>query len=77
LFLILFITVILTSFSAQYSSTVNAPDANGNTPLSLAISDENVNMIKLLLKNKLDPNTPINENNETLIMWASRTNNSE
>ena len=77
LLILVFISIILTTFSAQYSNTINQPDENGETPLVKAIYSENVGEIKGLIENKMDPNTFVNDNGQTLLMWACQNNNLE
>ena len=59
--IIIFILLTVSSYAGKYSTTVNAADEYGNTPLSTAIYNENLDMIKLLLNNKMDPNTVTDE----------------
>lgn len=75
--IIIFILLTVSSYAGKYSTTVNAADEYGNTPLSTAIYNENLDMIKLLLNNKMDPNTVTDEYyGTTLFMWAiSRDDN--
>ena len=69
--IISFILLTVSSYAGKYSSTVNAADEYGNTPLSTAIYSGNFDMIKLLLNNKMDPNTVTDEYyGTTLFMWA-------
>jgi len=48
---------------------VNQTDSNGETPLHEACSEENFNIVKLLLEKDADPNMP-NNKGETPICWA-------
>lgn len=73
IFTIYFILFIL-AYGNEYSKDINLPDANGNTSLSIAIENEDKKEILKLLNKKLNPDTYINENKETLLMWASRNN---
>lgn len=71
LIFIIFIVIFNLGYAAKYSTTVNAPDEYGNTPLSTAIYNGNIEMIKLLLDNKMDPNTLVDDYyGTTLLMWA-------
>lgn len=66
--------LFMLAYGNEYSKEINRPDENGNTPLSLAIENEDRKEILNLLNKKINPNTYINENKETLLMWATRNN---
>ena len=76
-FILSFVIVSSMIFSVEYSKTVNLPNADGQTPLSIAIEEKNIDKIKNLINKKMDPNSKINEFGETLLMWACRNSQKE
>lgn len=76
-FIFTFVLIGSMIFSVEYSKTINLPNADGQTPLSIAIEQKNIEEIKNLINKKLDPNSKINEFGETLLMWACRNSQKE
>ena len=71
-FIFVFVVISSMIFSVEYSKTVNLPNADGQTPLSIAVEEKNIEKIKSLINKKMDPNSKLNEFGETLLMWACR-----
>ena len=76
-FIFVFVVISSMIFSVEYSKTVNLPNADGQTPLSIAVEEKNIEKIKSLINKKMDPNSKLNEFGETLLMWACRNSQKE
>jgi uncharacterized protein len=56
---------------------INSQDERGWTALREAVFQENVDVVKLLLSNKADPNLRDNQDGSTALHWAAQTGNAE